>query len=240
MSDDVVLFFAHFSRCMSCSYSRYFDMIQIENITKGKRVMLYLGTNIKEYRLKKNYTQEQLAYELGVSSQTISRWENGTTYPDIAMLPIIAELFETSIDNLMGYAKECPVKEREDFFMEVKQLEFAEKTLRHRKMLQKYPNDTYLQFSLANHLYKSVKDLDDVDAEQEIRLLCYRILHSNLPDMQCGAKRLLALLSAKDGELENAMKYVNELPSIYCGREIMAIQILRGVSFRKALHEWLA
>ena len=202
--------------------------------------MLYLGTNIKEYRLQKGYTQEQLAYELGVSAQTVSRWENGTTYPDIVMLPIIAELFETSIDTLMGYAKECSVREREDFFVEVKQLDFAEKTLRHREMLQKYPNDTYLQFSLANLLYcKYVKELNDIDAEQEIRLLCYRILHSNLPDMQCGAKRLLALLSAKNGELEAAIKYVNELPSVYCGREIMAIQVLQGVSFRQALHDWL-
>ena len=136
--------------------------------------MLYLGTNIKEYRLQKGYTQEQLAYELGVSAQTVSRWENGTTYPDIVMLPIIAELFETSIDTLMSYAKECSVREREDFFVEVKQLDFAEKTLRHREMLQKYPNDTYLQFSLANLLYyKYVKELNDIDAEQEIRLLCW-------------------------------------------------------------------
>lgn len=87
--------------------------------------------------------------------------------------------------------------------------------------------------------YKNVKELNDIDAEQEVRLLCYRILHSNLPDMQCGAKRLLALLSAKNGELEAAMKYVNELPSVYCGREIMAIQVLQGVSFRQALHDWL-
>lgn len=201
--------------------------------------MLYLGTNIKEYRLKKSYTQEQLAYELGVSSQTVSRWETGTTYPDIVMLPIIAALFDTSIDNLMGYAKECSTKEREEFSAEVTNLETSEKILRYREMLQKYPNDVYLQFGLANLLYKFVKKWDDVDAEQEIRLLCYRILHSNLPDMQCGAKRLLALLSAKNGELEDAMNYVNELPSVYCGREIMAIQILQGVSFRKALHEWL-
>ena len=200
--------------------------------------MLYLGTNIKEYRLKKGYTQEQLAYELGVSSQTVSRWENGVTYPDIVMLPIIAELFETSIDKLMGYAKECSVKEREDFFAEVKQLEFSETVLRHREMIQKYPNDTYLQFSLANHLYTLVKKQGDADAEQELRLLCYRILHSSLPDMQCGAKRLLAFLSAKNGEMEDAMKYVNELPSVYCGREIVAEQILHGVSFREALHEW--
>ncbi len=37
--------------------------------------MIYLGINIKEYRLKRGYTQEQLAYELGVSSQTVSRWD---------------------------------------------------------------------------------------------------------------------------------------------------------------------
>lgn len=155
------------------------------------------------------------------------------------MLPIIAALFDTSIDNLMGYAKECSTKEREEFSAEVTNLETSEKIPRYREMLQNYPNDVYLQFGLANLLYKFVKKWDDVDAEQEIRLLCYRILHSNLPDMQCGAKRLLALLSAKNGDLEDAMNYVNELPSVYCGREIMAIQILQGVSFRKALHEWL-
>ena len=199
--------------------------------------MLYLGINIKEYRLKKGYTQEQLAYELGVSSQTVSRWENGMTYPDIVMLPIIAELFGTSIDNLLGYAKECSTKEREDFFVEVNKLETSERIMRHREMLQKYPNDTYLQFSLANLLYKLVKKFDDVDAEQELRLLCYRILHSNLPDMQCGAKRLLALISAKNGDVKEAMKYVNELPSVYCGREIMAEQILHGISFQEAMRK---
>ena len=67
--------------------------------------MIYLGINIKEYRLKRGYTQEQLAYELGVSSQTVSRWENGTTYPDIVMLPVMADFFNISIDKLMGYAQ---------------------------------------------------------------------------------------------------------------------------------------
>ena len=89
--------------------------------------MLYLGTNIKEYRLKKGYTQEQLAYELGVSSQTVSRWENGATYPDIVMLPVIAELFDTSIDHLMGYARECSTAEREAFFKKVNTLSRLEK-----------------------------------------------------------------------------------------------------------------
>ena len=198
--------------------------------------MLYLGTNIKEYRLKKGYPQEQLAYELGVSSQSISRWETGTTYPDIVMLPLIAELFDTSIDNLMGYVKECTTAEREDFFKEVKNLDTFEKILRHREMLKQYPNDTYLQFSLANLLYYTyIKKKNDAEAEQEVQLLCHRILHSNFPDMQCGAKRLLALISAKNGDIETAMRYVNELPSVYCGREVMAEQILYGVTFKNAV-----
>jgi DNA-binding XRE family transcriptional regulator len=62
---------------MLCSYLLYLGIILLENGMKGIGAMLYLGTNIKEYRLKKGYTQEQLAYELGVSSQTVSRWETG-------------------------------------------------------------------------------------------------------------------------------------------------------------------
>lgn len=201
--------------------------------------MLCLGTNIKEYRLKKGYTQEQLAYELGVSSQTISRWENGATYPDIVMLPIIAELFDISIDILMGYAKECSVSEREAFFKEMSTLDTASKIQQYREMLQQYPNDTILQFGLANLLYGLIKKSDNIEVEQEINMLCHKILHSNLSGIQCGAIRLLALLSAKHGDIETAMKYVNELPSVYCGREIMAEQILYGLTFREAINKWL-
>ena len=42
--------------------------------------MLYLGSIIRECRMKKGLTQEQLGQELGVSTQSISRWENSATY----------------------------------------------------------------------------------------------------------------------------------------------------------------
>ncbi|MBQ4064494.1 MAG: helix-turn-helix transcriptional regulator [Clostridia bacterium] len=53
-----------------------------------------------------NITQEQLAERFGTSPQTISRWENGTSYPDIEMLPTIASFFETSVDALFGCTEE--------------------------------------------------------------------------------------------------------------------------------------
>jgi len=54
--------------------------------------------------LRKNYglTQEQLAERLGVSYQAVSKWENEQTCPDIALVPLIAEVFRVSIDELFG------------------------------------------------------------------------------------------------------------------------------------------
>ncbi len=60
------------------------------------------GENFKEQRKKQDWTQEQIAEMLGISSQAVSKWEKGTTLPDISMLPIIANLFHMSIDRLLG------------------------------------------------------------------------------------------------------------------------------------------
>lgn len=56
--------------------------------------------NLRRLRLEKNLTQEQLANILGVSIQSISRWECGNTMPDIMLLPEIARLYGVTIDDL--------------------------------------------------------------------------------------------------------------------------------------------
>ncbi len=61
---------------------------------------LNLGNNIKKYRKEKYMTQEALAEYLGVSPQAISRWENGTTYPDMELIPALANLFGVPTDIL--------------------------------------------------------------------------------------------------------------------------------------------
>ena len=65
--------------------------------------MIRLGERIKELRLRDGRTQEALAGRLGVTAQAISRWEKGICYPDIELVPSIANCFGVTIDELFGY-----------------------------------------------------------------------------------------------------------------------------------------
>ncbi len=63
-----------------------------------------LGNNISEKRKAKGMTQEELAANLGVSPQAVSKWENNLSCPDISLLPAIAKIFGMSVDELLGAA----------------------------------------------------------------------------------------------------------------------------------------
>ena len=78
---------------------------------------LTIGENIRNFRRKNDMTQEQLAQRLGVTYQSVSRWENGTTYPDLELLPAISELLSVTVDELIGmpqYEKEKAADEAFD------------------------------------------------------------------------------------------------------------------------------
>lgn len=66
---------------------------------------LNIGTVIRDHRRAANVTQEQLAERLGVTCQSVSRWECGLTYPDIEFLPLLADLFGITLDELMGHTQ---------------------------------------------------------------------------------------------------------------------------------------
>ena len=66
-------------------------------------MQLNIGMKIRELRHRNGRTQEALAEALGVTSQAVSRWESGGSYPDMEMMPAIANYFHVSIDALFGY-----------------------------------------------------------------------------------------------------------------------------------------
>ena len=66
-------------------------------------MQLNLGIKIRELRYRDGRTQEAIAEALGVTAQAVSRWESGGSYPDMEMIPSIANYFGVTIDELFGY-----------------------------------------------------------------------------------------------------------------------------------------
>ena len=62
--------------------------------------MNQLAANLRKLRLDQAMTQEQIAEKLGVSAQSVSRWENAATLPDVMLLPDIAKLYGVLVDDL--------------------------------------------------------------------------------------------------------------------------------------------
>ena len=64
-----------------------------------------LQATLQKLRHKKKWTQKQVAEKLGISPVTISGWEIGKRMPEPQMLPLLAQIFGTTVDNLLGYSK---------------------------------------------------------------------------------------------------------------------------------------
>lgn len=196
-------------------------------------MLICLGENIRSLRMANGITQEQFGYELGVSAQAVSRWENGATYPDITMLPMIADYFDVTLDELMGRGRELDTNEREAFFKRMHEMynrgEIADVLEEYNKMLHKHPNDAFLLHGKVNVLYYSqFNNSQDMSVAKEIISLCNKINCSNKPDMQCGANALLVRVYAKIGQLDEARKLANALPSFEVGRELLIAECLQG------------
>ena len=67
-----------------------------------ENVNIVLAANILRYRKKSGLSQEELAKQLGVTFQAVSKWENARSAPDISFLPIMADIFGCYIDELFS------------------------------------------------------------------------------------------------------------------------------------------
>lgn len=69
-----------------------------------------INETLAQLRSKSGLTQEEAANHLGITKAAVSKWECGQSMPDISLLPAIADLYSTSIDDLFGRVQE-PDKE---------------------------------------------------------------------------------------------------------------------------------
>ena len=126
-------------------------------------MQLDLGQKIRELRRRDGRTQEALAEALGVTAQAISRWESNGGYPDMEMIPSIANYFHISIDELFGYNNERS-KKIDELSTKIDQMNFQNNgedinidacISFARNALIEFPDNEKIMLSLASVLYNA-------------------------------------------------------------------------------------
>lgn len=123
---------------------------------------LNIGETIKNLRKEREITQEEFAEVLGVSCQSVSRWENDSCYPDIELIPTIADFFGISTDRLMG-VDETKEKKAVNSYLEAFQEAISKGNIDEciriaRKGVKEFPNNYVLLNKLMYALFGSGDD----------------------------------------------------------------------------------
>ena len=190
--------------------------------------MMYLPANLKKYRILKELTQEDVAEFLGITPQSVSKWERGESYPDITLLPALANIFETSVDLLLGMdtirAEETRynIHKKAVEYQRNGNLDMAEKTYRDALLI--YPNKPGMILGLASTL--ALKG----DTEEAIELI-ERGLPISINEKQKSTMRAtLCFLYLKAGREDKACKLASQLPHMRESREVVQPLIKQGLS----------
>ena len=179
--------------------------------------MLHLSENLRLCRLEKGMTQEELAECLGVTPQSVSKWERGETYPDITLLPALANVFDTGIDFLMGMDKIRAAKTLYDIHdqahraMGEEAYTTAEKI--YREALLIYPNKPEMLLGLSSALAMQGA------AREAIPLTEKGISLSDNEKQKATMRAVLCFLYLQIGERERALDLASSLPHIRESRE---------------------
>ena len=184
--------------------------------------MNHIGQRIKELRKKNDLTQEKLADLLGVTYQSVSKWECGTTMPDLTMIVPLARVLHISTDELLGM-KPVEQDERKAYF-DSEYFQFWKKD--HEKDLEiarqaaaEYPDDyRYLYWLASNEWYVGFSDAY-VGTDTEKKLISDSIRHcemilENCDDTELRNHAIYSLVSAYSytNQYDEAKKYAEMYP----------------------------
>ncbi len=208
-----------------------------------------IGEILKELRKANGMTQEQVAEALNVSFQSVSRWENGLSYPDITLVPTIARLFEVSTDTLFDMNTSDRERTRERYEQQYKDHRQSGNLIACRvtmcEALEQFPRDHHFMMNLAESLQhfeggSAAERAEYVDGQFAVRIraLCERVLE----DCKKESERLRAILLlcryyAASGNTSEALQLANGVADFEHCREVLLGEILTGNEKRHQLQD---
>ena len=227
-----------------------------------------IGEKIKQLRHRDGRKQEDLANALGVSPQAISRWEANGGYPDMEMIPSIANYFGVTIDELFGYENDRE-KKIDEIVTQIKELNarnngvdinIDECLALARQAMIEFPANETIMLTLADVLYNAgyvrYGEYHLIDAEgynvydterhrgytewKEAIVIYEKLLKTlEVGEMRHNALRNLTQLYLNMGESERALAAIESAPTIYGTYECLRINAFDGKRRAEACGEAL-
>lgn len=206
------------------------------------------GKNLLALRTGKGLTQEQAAELLNISKQSVSRWENGVTWPDVSFLPNLASFYGVTVDALLG-AGEAEKQAALGEYASRRQaaqgagdrtgaLELS------RAAFGKYPNESMVMSNLMIDAYLLGKEAEGPRGREALRLsLSTAERLSRMTDdleERCRCIRYSALCHQLLGQPEEARRWMERLPGVWSGIELCAMELLEGKELREHLQSTLS
>ncbi len=179
-----------------------------------------IGLIIRKLRVSKKMSQEELAVQLGVSPQAVSRWENGVTYPDISLLSSIALLFNVTIDyllcgdeNLINKQIDEAIEEADKVLKDSNHTDYLKPLEIVRELLAKYPNNERLIIETLHRITQYANEIEGYDYSAAIKL-CERILNISKDDVYREEAKIIMLdCYVKVGLIEKAIEVMDSIPA---------------------------
>ncbi len=187
-----------------------------------------IGAKIRMLRKEKRVTQEELAEYLHISSQAVSKWETGSSCPDIDFLPKLAVYFGTSLDNLLDFDQSQVDAAVEELVTQSGRggNDPAASEAFLRKALEKYPNNDLLLTCILEDMQAQN---EDKSRSSEIIEIGERILSCSKDDeMKIDVLRILAETYHGMGEQAMAEFYLAKIPGLHFWYYEIAAAIKRG------------
>lgn len=179
-----------------------------------------IGEVIREYRKRKNMTQEEIANCLGVTAPAVNKWENGNSQPDIMLLAPIARLLNITLDTLLSFEEELTAEEINSFVYEIdgklKEETYEEAFQWAKGKIEQYPNCEQLiwQMALILDAWRLTKDIPDSEEYESYINSCYvRALDSEDENIRNRAADSLFGLYSRKEQYGKAEEYLNYFSS---------------------------
>lgn len=211
-----------------------------------------IGEKIRLLRKKNDVTQDKLAYHLGVTPQAVSRWESGVCYPDMNYLPVIADYFSVTMDELLCYSGTQKAAKVEEYLERVEALldrdRVGEALELLRTAMAEIPSDASLQLETAQVLSLYAGMLEESNGGERARAamdaalteavsLCRHILEDCTDDgLRDETKKVLCDIYAHQlDDVARAEEIADQLHGMSVSREIIRATMLTGdVAFAQA------